>query len=406
MKRNTNNKKDDSLFNNCFILIMVCCIFALRNYKIATEDTLPPPVKNVIKEDTKKSLDNAPINNKVESNEFTLIELSETRKEFYKIINMIHNNLPYDRIVSEINSLELNTNKTIKELFDKGAVSASNYQIIISKIYEHNDYQKNFRKSFDKDFFEVNSEIINVKDAYFIEFQNEILTVENLTKNKIKQIDLSNFVQGVTTTERIQIYSQLQKLDGSLLEFLIDECGGLTSATGTPYGGWFMSYGVSTLSDYNAVAHEVGHAIDNHFVNQNAIHFSDELVTNEIYHNEILSMYKAGETDNYYHSLIGNYEYKSVPASEREVYAECVRTILDYSDEAHVKLYKQFLPNTLKYVANTMKDALLLTDEQRGSAIKKQALIVPKEGHLKAAKARLEQGKFNSLYVNNPEIFE
>ena len=113
MKRNTNNKKDDSLFNNCFILIMVCCIFALRNYKIATEDTLPPPVKNVIKEDTKKSLDNAPINNETEPKELTLIELSRIRSEFNKIIGLINNNLPYDKIASEINFIELNTNRTI-----------------------------------------------------------------------------------------------------------------------------------------------------------------------------------------------------------------------------------------------------------------------------------------------------
>jgi len=400
-----NNKINNFLFYVYFI-VLVCCFFMYYENKVTIKDVLSQPAEYEANEVNEKPENIISKVNKIEQKKLSTIELSEIRSDLYVILDMINNNLPYDLIVSKINSLELSANKTIKELFDTGAINENDYQMIMSKIYSQNNYRKNFAKRFERDFFEIDSEVIYTKDAYYVEFKNETLTVENITKNKLRQIDLSNFVQGVTTPERIQIYSQLQKLDGSLLEIIISEVGGMTSAKGTAYGGWFMSYGIATLDDYNALAHEAGHAIDNHFSNNKYEHFSDEFITNELYHNEILSMYEAGKTNSYYHSLIGNYEYKKVPASEREVYAECARTILGYSDAAHVKLYKQFLPNTLKYVASNMKDMFYMTDEQRGSAIKKQALIVPKGGHFKAAKARLEQGHFNSLYVNDIKVFQ
>lgn len=329
----------------------------------------------------------------------------DVKDAFSRISEMIDNKTPFKSLVMEIKNLEFETEKSIKALVTDEETLAA-YQKIMNKLYEEYGYKREFSKSFTPESFSLNSEVIFTKDAYDIKFENEILTIKNLTKNTEKQLNLENFVQGVTTTERIQIYSQLQKLDGALLEYIADEVGGITSAIGTNYGGWFLVFGIATLYDHKALAHETGHAISSHAINNWYVYFADELHKNEIYHNEVMSMYKAGEKDEYIHSLIGNYEYEHVPSSEHEVYAECVRTILGYSDKAHTDLYKKFLPNTLKFVAQNMKDVVNMPDCDRGRAHEKQTLIVPKDSHIKAAKKRIKNGEYNTLYVNETKLFK
>lgn len=327
------------------------------------------------------------------------------KEVFSKISEMIDNNAHFKDVVKEINNLELETEKSIKSLVTDEETLVS-YQKIMNKLYSENGYQQEFSKSFKAESFSLGNEVIFTKDTYNIEFINEILTIKNETTKTEKQLNLNNFVQGVLTTERIQIYSQMQKLDGSLLEYIADEVGGITSAVGTNYGGWFLVFGIATLYDHEALAHETGHAISSHAINDWYVYFADELHKNEVYHNEVMSMYKAGEKDEYIHSLIGNYEYKHVPSSEHEVYAECVRTILGYSDKAHTDLYKKFLPNILRYVAKNMQDVRKMPDRDRGRAHEKQALIVPKDSHIKAAKKRIKNGEYNTLYVNETKLFK
>ena len=323
---------------------------------------------------------------------------------FSKIVKMINKKVAFEEIVSRINALEFETGKTIKQLSLETS-DEKNYQIIYKKLCDENGYQEKFSRYFEEENFDIGYRTIFRKDSYLVEFNDETLTVNNLTKNTTRKLDLSNFVQGVTTPERIQIYSFLQKTNGALLEYISDEVGGITSIKGSNFGGWFMSYGIAVLNDYNAIAHETGHAIDSHRDNGTWVNFSDELLNNKKYNNEILSMYKTGETDEYVRSLIGKYEYENIPASEREVYAECVRAILGFSNDTYLEFYKEFLPHTLEKVAKDMKYVLTLKDEQRGLAHEKQSLAVPKYGHIKAAKARFEKKDFNTLYVNNREIF-
>lgn len=329
----------------------------------------------------------------------------DVKKAFSNIESIIDNDAPFKDLVSEINKLELATEKSIETL----ATETENNivcQKIIKKLYEKNGYKEELSKTFKKESFSVKNEVIFTKDAYEIEFKNEVLTIKNLTKKTEKQLYLDNFVQGVITTERIQIYSQLQKLDGALLEYIADEVGGITSAVGTNYGGWFLVFGIATLYDHEALAHETGHAISSHAINNWYVYFADELLKNETYHQEVMSMYKTGEKDEYVRSLIGNYEYEHVPGSEHEVYAECVRTILGYSDKEHTDLYKKFLPNTLKFVAQNMKNIVKMPDIDRGRAHEKQALKIPKDSHIKAAKKRIENGEYNTLYVNETKLFK
>jgi len=210
---------------------------------------------------------------------------------------------------------------------------------------------------FDPNFSLPNSQVVNQfyqGDAYSITQNGNILTTVNQATGEVTEVDISRFVVGVNTTQRYQIYAQLQQLPGELLADLITENAYITSAESSKFGGFYDGYGVAVKgSSAGVVAHEVGHSFDHLF---DDTHYNGFMFEGE-YADEISAMYASG--------LCGDY---SAGGSESEVFAECYRYLMGFSDPKMVEVYETYLPKTLARVAQIIKEVHSLPKNARSNA--------------------------------------
>lgn len=263
----------------------------------------------------------------------------------------------YDLRVSNISDviekIELNNGISIEEYINSTDLDKKTKKAYINRIYSLL-YQK---YGFDPNYYKDDSKFkpiapIDFDDYPFIISQNgDILKAENIKTGKTTKIDVSKFVVGVSTPERIMIYSTLQKMLGIALELLYNNVEFISSAKGTVYGGCFDGKGIyfgNTDELEGGLAHELGHAIDVHYNEdtKKIENYSSKLLEEERYRAEIKMLYETG--------LFGKYEPKT---SESELYAECVRYLLKYSNNQNERKYfREKINNTLHYVESTMKE--------------------------------------------------
>ena len=116
----------------------------------------------------------------------------DVKKAFSNIESIIDNDAPFKDLVSEINKLELATEKSIETL----ATETENNivcQKIIKKLYEENGYQEELSKTFKKESFSVKNEskskLINLSlPTQFIQHGtiDELLEYLKLDLNSLK----------------------------------------------------------------------------------------------------------------------------------------------------------------------------------------------------------------------------
>ena len=334
--------------------------------------------------------------------ETTPAEPVEVQKPLkYKIDFDIYD-LRVSNIADIVEKIELENGASIEECINSTDLDTKTKKEYINKIYSILYQKYGFNPNYYKDDSKFKPTTpVDFDDYPFIISQNgNILTAENLSvrRRKTTKIDLSKFVVGVSTPERIMIYSILQRISGIVLEFLYNNVEYISSAKGTVYGGCFDGKGIyfgNSDELEGALVHELGHAIDVHYNEgtKKIENYSDELLKNDIYRSEIKMLYET--------ELFGKYEPKT---SESEVYAECVRCLLKYSnDQNKCKYFKQKINGILYYAERTMEEDMDQATADRKIGFNTESLqkysvplfqcrkltgtLMPNDGEIKSIKA-------------------
>ena len=188
-------------------------------------------------------------------------------------------------------------------------------------------------------------------DCTITQNDNFLEIINNKTKFSEK-IDLDKFVIGVSTPERIKIYSMLQHSPLILLEYLTSNVKFITTADYKDNNSSF--YDGTGLYLYNPKTNGFYLAYNTAKALSKFYKYSEEL-KEEPYKSEIKALYDTG--------LLGEY---AEGKSEDEIYAYAVTYILGYTGtEEFFKHFESTIPKVLLYVNKTMSAGRLPSEKNK-----------------------------------------